>query len=142
MSEAILMKHVQMMASKLGLRLFRNNTGMGWAGKATKISKPMTISLQPGDVVIRKARPLRAGLCEGSSDLIGFKPTLITPQMVGQTIAVFTAIETKTTKGKATTLQQNFIQMVQNFGGIGFICRSVESFKERFECVNKLISKN
>lgn len=96
-------------------RLFRNNTGMGWAGKsATK-----------GNITyIQDARPLKAGLCTGSSDLIGWTTKEITHEMIGQKIAVFTAIEVKTKVGKTSKEQLNFVDQVRKSGGISGIARS------------------
>lgn len=139
MSEIDLMRRVQVMASQFGMRLFRNNVGMGWIGKATRISAPTRVQLEPGDVVIRQARPLHAGLCEGSSDLIGFQPLEIQEKHVGQTFAVFSAVETKVNGGRVSPVQQNFIQMIQNAGGIGFVCRDENSFKERFQWTKQSI---
>lgn len=88
-------------------KIFRNNTG----------------SLKQGN------RTVHFGLCRGSSDLIGWTPVEITPEMVGQTVAVFTAIEVKTPKGRATKGQKNFIEQVKNAGGIAGIARSAEEAK-------------
>jgi hypothetical protein len=88
-----------------GCRLFRNNTG--------------AIKDQTGRLV-------RFGLCKGSSDLIGFKPVTITPEMVGRTVAIFTAIEVKTPGGKPTPEQLHFVKRVKDHGGIAGIARSVE----------------
>ena len=85
-------------------RLWRNNTG------ALKDAQ---------------GRLVRYGLCPGSSDLIGLRQVTITPDMVGQTIAVFTAIEVKD-RGRATPEQQAFIAMVQAAGGLAGIARSVD----------------
>jgi ribosomal protein S19 len=68
---------------------------------------------------------LSFGLCVGSSDLIGFQSVTVTPEMVGQKIAIFTAIEVKTQKGKSPA-QTKFVEMVRKFGGIGAIVRSVD----------------
>lgn len=70
-------------------------------------------------------RLVRYGLCPGSSDLIGLRQVTITPDMVGQTLAVFTAIEVKD-RGRATPEQQAFIAMVQQAGGLAGIARSVD----------------
>lgn len=70
-------------------------------------------------------RLVRYGLCPGSSDLIGLRQITITPDMVGQTVAVFTAIEVKD-RGRATPEQQAFITMVQAAGGLAGIARSVD----------------
>lgn len=70
-------------------------------------------------------RLVRYGLCPGSSDLIGLRTITITPDMVGQTLAVFTAIEVKD-RGRATPEQQAFIAMVQQAGGLAGIARSVD----------------
>lgn len=114
--ESEIQKRVMMALSKSGCTIFRNNTAMGWAGKAQKYPN--------GDVVIKDGYPLKAGLCLGSSDLIGFKSVTITPDMVGKTVAVFTAIEVKTPTGRPTKEQLNFIQRVQQAGGIAGIARN------------------
>ncbi|QPC45372.1 VRR-NUC domain-containing protein [Kaustia mangrovi] len=98
-------------------RLFRNNTGMGWAGNATRVN--------PSDVLVRNARPLHAGLCTGSSDLIGWRSVLITPDMVGQTVALFTAVEAKGPTARTTTAQRKFIDAVNRAGGLAGLARSV-----------------
>ena len=70
-------------------------------------------------------RLVRYGLCPGSSDLIGLRTITITPDMVGQTIAQFVAIEVKD-RGRLTEQQQAFITMVQQAGGLAGVARSVE----------------
>ena len=70
-------------------------------------------------------RLVRYGLCPGSSDLIGLRQVTITPDMVGQTIAQFVAIEVKD-RGRLTEQQQAFITMVQQAGGLAGVARSVE----------------
>ena len=106
-------------------RLFRQNVGTGWAGRAEKISCHKTVAVSPGDVVVRHARPLHAGLCTGSSDVIGWRTLTITPDMVGQQVAVFVAIEVKTGRGKPTEDQQQFLATVNRMGGDAGVVRSV-----------------
>ena len=87
-SETTLQNEILLELGKLkNVRMFRNNVG------------------QIGG--------LSFGLCAGSSDLIGFQSLTITTEMVGQKIAVFTAIEVKTQKGKVSPAQTKFIEMVQ-----------------------------
>jgi hypothetical protein len=117
MNETNLMHSI--MLANHGCRLFRNNVGTAWTGSPL-IKQP------DGSVTLRNARPLHAGLCKGSSDLIGFKPVTITPEMVGRTVAVFTAIEVKTPKGKPTPEQLHFLKRVKELGGIAGIARSVD----------------
>lgn len=116
-------------------RIFRNNTGTGWVGESKRISKRTSVFLNPGDVVIRNARPLRAGLCVGSSDLIGWSKREITPEMVGKEIAIFTAIEVKTESGRIRKEQLNFIEKIKKDGGIAGIARSEG---EAVDLINKL----
>jgi hypothetical protein len=92
------------------LRLFRNNTGT--------LPDPRT------------GRPVQFGLARGSADLIGLRTVTITPDMVGQQVAVFTSIEVKTPKGRPTAEQQNWLKMVQSLGGIAGIARSVRDANE------------
>ena len=63
-------------------RLWRNETAGCWVGKM--IGRPRAgtvihmqagvIRTQAGDVILRGARQIQAGLCVGSSDLIGVAP--------------------------------------------------------------------
>lgn len=116
-----------------GVRLFRNNTGTAWQGNGSfTATKAETVNVQKGDVVIRQGRIIHFGLCKGSSDLIGFKSVTVTPEMVGQNIAVFTAAEIKTKTGRATPEQIAFVETVNRFGGIGIIARSEDEAEELF----------
>jgi hypothetical protein len=103
--ERRIQSEIQLAASAGGgpARLWRNNTG------ALKDAQ--------GQLV-------RYGLCPGSSDLIGFRTITITPDMVGQRVAVFTAVEVKD-RGRPTEQQQAFINLVQQAGGLAGIARSV-----------------
>lgn len=118
-SENQIQKDIMLYVSKLGHRLFRVNTGMGWAGKSTPFTKKMLVQVYPGDVLVRQARPLYAGLTEGGSDLIGWTAD-----------GHFIAIETKTINGKTDKerleKQKNFIAQINKAGGIAFIARSVD----------------
>jgi hypothetical protein len=53
--------------------------------------------------------------------------------MVGQQVAVFTALEVKTPTGKVSPAQTKFIDMVRKFGGIGAIVRSVDEAVARLK---------
>lgn len=119
MSEGKLLKNFLVEFSRLGGRLFRNNVAKSWIGKHEK--------LKDGSVLIRNPRRLNSGLCEGSSDLIGWTSVTITGDMVGRTLAIFTAIEVKSsTKLKATNEQKAFIHAVNASGGIGIIARELK----------------
>lgn len=107
-----------------GCRVFRNNVGMGWAGEVVQVSAPTTLTVFPGDVLVRKARPLHAGLFKGSADLIGWTARTVTPEMVGQRVAVFTSIEGKTATGRARDDQIQWGNTVSAAGGIAVIARS------------------
>jgi len=100
------------------VRLFRNNVGIGWTGSKV-------FHHPDGSVTIQNARPLHAGLCKGSADLIGWHTMPITRELVGSTIAVFTSIEVKSPRGRTTPDQQNWHDQVERCGGIAGICRSV-----------------
>jgi len=122
MAEADLMRHLQKIASTLGARLFRQQTGMGWAGN-TVVKGPRSVTLGPNDIAIRNARPFHAGH-EGLSDLGGWVPVTITAEHVGATLAVYTQVEVKFGKGRATDAQRNWIAAVQNSGGRAGVART------------------
>lgn len=103
--------------SALGVRLFRVNTGMAWAGKAQR---------RGNDVLVRDAYPVHMGLCDGGSDLIGWTTITITADMVGRTMAVFTAIELKVGRMCTTPEQDHFMARVREAGGLADVARSAD----------------
>ncbi len=105
MSETPLQQRLMLHWSESGRRLFRNNVG------------------QLRDIT---GGYVRYGLCVGSSDLIGWTPLIVTEAMVGRTLAVFTAIETKVGRRQATTEQAAFLAAVQKDGGLAVVARSSE----------------
>jgi hypothetical protein len=104
------------------VRLFRNNVGTGWAGAATKIQRRGMVAVEPGDVVVRNARPLHAGLCVGSSDLIGYRRV--------DGLAQFVALEVKSATGRPTPQQTAFLDHITAAGGCAGIVRSVEDARK------------
>jgi len=77
-----------------------------------------------------KKRLVLAGLlADGASDLIGFRRVIVTPEMVGKTVAVFVAIEVKTLNPKryASQQQKDFIAAVIESGGLAGVARSPEA---------------
>ena len=104
-SEQSIQQHIRLTCSTGATRLFRNNTG--------------TLRDQHG-------RPVSFGLARGSADLIGWTIRTVTPDMVGQQVAVFTSIEVKTPTGRVKPEQQQWLDAVQAAGGIAGVARSVE----------------
>ena len=105
--ESNIFNKIRLAVSRLGTRLFRNNRGLFYT--------------------LDKQRKTRAGLePNGCSDGIGWTPIVVTPAMVGETIAVFTAIEVKTGSGRISKDQQHYIDTVLESGGIAGIARSDE----------------
>lgn len=114
--ESEILKRVQLKASKLGWRLWRNNIGLAWTGTPYKTADPQTI-------LLKNARRIRFGLCPGSSDLIGFRLITITADMVGSIFARFAAREVKTPTGRVDSKQQAFLNMVNEAGGDSNVIR-------------------
>ena len=105
MTEQQIQQEIRIACGTGNTRLFRNNTG--------------TLRDQNG-------RPVSFGLARGSADLIGWRTVTITPDMVGQQVAVFTSIEVKTATGRLRPEQQQWLDAVQAAGGIAGVARSVE----------------
>jgi hypothetical protein len=120
--ESILLRQIQLALSPSGTRVWRNNVATGWVGDVQRLSGD--------DVFIRNARPLHAGLCKGSSDLIGFHPVRITPEMIGCVVAVFLAVEGKTGRARTTAEQDTFQRAVEGAGGIAIVGWEAEVVRE------------
>lgn len=72
----------------------------------------------------QRGKWVKFGLAPGSSDLVGIRAVTITPDMVGQTIGQFVALEIKTDSGKARDDQHAFLDHVAARGGLAAIVRS------------------
>ena len=108
-SEQTIQQHIRLACGTGSTRLFRNNTG-----------------------VLRDyhGRPVSFGLAKGSADLIGWTTRVITADMVGATVAVFTSIEVKTATGRLRPEQKQWLDAVQAAGGIAGVARSVEDAEQ------------
>ena len=105
MSEQAIQQRIRLAVSRGATRLWRNNTGR--------------LRDERGQLVT-------FGLCPGSADLIGYRSVTITPDMVGQRLAVFAAVEVKAERGRPTPEQMAFLEHVAAAGGLAGIARSVE----------------
>lgn len=110
MKETDIMREIQIAVSSDGCRLFRNNVGMGLIGKVNP-------------------KPVRFGLCVGSSDLIGWTPVVVTQEMVGKKVAIFSAVEVKKPHGHVTEEQMSFISAVKMDGGFAGIAHDTNEAK-------------
>jgi hypothetical protein len=123
-TEKNIQSEIMLAVSQYGCMVWRNETAGCWAGKVIKKDK--------GNVTIENARFINAGLCKGSNDIIGITPVLITQEMVGKTLGVFTGIEVKTKIGRLSDEQKIFDANVNRINGVSFTARSAE------EAVRKL----
>lgn len=125
MKEQSILKRILFNCSTGASRLFRQNVGRGWIGMSKKYTKHCTVQINPGDVVIRQARPFHAGFT-GMGDLIGWHSVIITPEMVGKLLAIYSSIEVKTKTGRLREDQINWMDLVRAAGGIAGVARSPE----------------
>lgn len=109
MSETDTQRLIITNCSRGNVRLWRNNNGFGYS---------------PG------GDPITYGLGSGTSDLIGLRSLIITPELVGHRIAQFVACEVKSPRGKASDEQRNFLLLVSEKGGLAMLVRSVEDAQE------------
>jgi hypothetical protein len=122
MKESAVASHIRLTAAHYDIDLWRNNVG----------------ACQD-----KTGRMIRYGLCNDSpalskvlksSDFIGITPVKITPDMVGQVIGVFTAIETKASdwqfknSDKRAIAQKAFHDIVLRAGGFAGFARNVQEF--------------
>lgn len=104
-------------------RLFRFNSGMAWAGKSIKFSKPTMVNVRPGDVLVKDGRPFH-GAPEGFPDLAGWESVTVTPEMAGQTLAVFKGVEAKTKSYSTLSKAQKAMRaIIEKMGGVFEVVR-------------------
>lgn len=111
-SESSIQRRIQMALSAAGCIIWRNETAGAYMGRV--------IHKAGEQVTLDRARFLPAGLCRGSSDLVGIAPD-----------GRFLAVEVKTSKGRPTKEQERFLLAVNRAGGIAFIARSADEAVEK-----------
>jgi len=74
--------------------------------------------LKTGGFLVDRGQPMKFGLQVGSSDMIGWEPTLVTQEMVGKTVAIFQSIEIKTATDRLSKDQRAWNRAVSRDGGI------------------------
>lgn len=112
MSETAIMQDIRLaLGSCPDIKAWRNNVGM--------FQEP------------KSGRWIRYGLFNGSADIVGLKTVTITPDMVGQRVAVFLSVEVKTPKAPKALPddQQAWFDAIQKAGGIAVVARSVDDVR-------------
>lgn len=125
-SETKLYTPIQVAASKEGHRLFRNNVGTGYQ----LVARP-----PPGWKPPEFLKPFTYGLPNGSADLVGWSVVTITPDMVGQRVAVFASVEVKAPDWRTTPsfersdrglAQASWVRTVNEAGGRAGRAQSID----------------
>lgn len=125
MKESAVSNHIRLDAAQKGREVWRNNVGACIDDKTGRL--------------------IRYGLCNDSkklneeiksSDHIGITPILITPEMVGKYIGVFTAVECKESdwkfyiNDKIAVAQLKFIDIVNKAFAIAGFARNVFEYNK------------
>lgn len=114
--------YIRLAAAQNGVDLWRNNSGLAYNEKGQPVRFGLANESAQMNAMIK------------SSDWIGITPVLITPDMVGTVVGVFTAIETKKEGWKLTPsdlrgkAQAAFINIVRKNGGYAGFASTVAEF--------------
>lgn len=122
-----LTNEIRAATSKLGARLFPMTVGKFWGPyhRGRRITKTETVTLQPGDVVIRGGHMVNVGFT-GLSDTLGGSPMTITEEDVGRTVMILTAVEVKAGKDQLREGQPEFLAAIKKMGGRAGVARTPE----------------
>lgn len=119
MSEAAVQQDIRLAAARRNAYLWRNNSGAFQDERGNFIRYGLANDSKKLNEEIK------------SSDLIGPTPVIVTQEMVGRTIAVFTAVEVKPAgwtgvRSARERAQAKFIALVRSLGGYAGFATSVE----------------
>lgn len=131
-AESSVMRQSWLALAKVLTTVFRLNTGMAWM---SNLGPRGVRKLEDGSVHILAARPISVGFTypdgkpvTGACDLPGWTEVVITEEMVGCKVAIFTSIETKRTAGgKVSGDQRKWMSAVLRAGGIAGVANSAEA---------------
>jgi hypothetical protein len=100
-----------------GAYALRINSGTFWGGKMVKHDGKYLVLENPTKI---------QGAIAGTSDIVGCKPITITPEMVGNKIGRFVAIEVKKPGENAKDHQAKYLSVMKSMGAIVGVARSPE----------------
>lgn len=123
MTESDLSKKIQELAVKFKCKLLRNNSG------AMKDKTGRHVRYGLGNISKKLWDKWK------TSDQIGYTKVVITPDMVGRTVAIFTAVEVKLPDSPIDDryrAQEKFINQVKVDGGIAAIIKSIDEIEDLF----------
>lgn len=125
--ESTVGQEVQIAAMHFKCNLMRNNSG------AFKDETGRLVFFGLGNISPKRSKEIK------SSDYIGITEVLITPEMVGRTLGVFTAVEVKEEAwnpnkkfDERENAQHNFIKWVISKGGYAGFVHKVDILKDIF----------
>lgn len=114
---AKLTNQIREAASKIGARLFVMSSGTFWQGQIVRKTDDT--------LTLKYPRRVTVGF-EGLSDLLGGSPVVVTPEMVGQTLLIVTAVEVKAGNDQPRPKQPEFIAFIKKAGGRSGFARSID----------------
>ena len=118
-SEARVQSEIRIEGAMKGYSLWRNNSG----SLPDEHGRPVRFGLGAESKALSEVL--------ASSDLIGWKPTLVTPSMVGSTVAVFVSVECKrpgwhiVPSDRRAHAQAKWLELVARAGGIALFATGV-----------------
>ena len=109
MRESSIQNEIQIALSTAGHYNVRINSGQFWGGEVLS---------HDGQLLLLKHPTRINGAPAGTSDLIGCVTRIITPEMVGQTIAQFAACEIKRPGERPEKHQERYLALMRSRGAI------------------------
>lgn len=132
LSEADLMRTLQVEATKHGARLWRNQVGTGLAIRGRSSQHRESILKACQELATKmggSAQRITYGLPTGSGDLIGYAYREIKLEHVGSCWPVFASAEVKTATGRPSDEQRRWNAFVLSVGGVSGIVRSMDDLR-------------
>ena len=117
MKETDIQNSILIALSQAGHYCLRVNSGQFWGGEVLSHDGQMLLLKHPTKIM---------GAVAGTSDIIGCRTVTITPEMVGQQIAQFVALEVKRPGEAPKKHQANYLAIMRGKGAVAGSARSVE----------------
>lgn len=132
MKEQDIQAQILIELSKNNVYALRINSGNFWGGEVLSHN---------GDMLLLKHPTKIAGAPAGTSDIIGCKTVIISQEMVGKTVGIFTCIEVKKPSEKPKPHQEKYLALMNSRGAIAGVAKSPEEavslIEGRFKCFTR-----